>query len=124
MTAGPDDVCEVVITAPDEAWLLDFTRHLVEARLAACGHHTPIRSIYTWAGAVHDEPETRVALHTRSSCVPAIITPHQRAAPLRRPLRHHPAHHPGGPGLPHLDPRLQGARERADTCRPMTTALS
>lgn len=73
MTADPDEVCEVIITAPDEAWLLDFTRHLVEARLAACGHHTPIRSIYTWAGAVQDESETRVTLHTRSSCVPAII---------------------------------------------------
>ena len=73
MTTEPDEVCEVVITAPDEAWLLDFTRHLVEARLAACGHHTSIRSIYTWAGAVQDESETRVALHTRSSCVPAII---------------------------------------------------
>ena len=73
MTASPDEVCEVIITAPDEAWLLDFTRHLVEARLAACGHHTAIRSIYTWAGAVHDQPETRVALHTRTSCVPAII---------------------------------------------------
>ncbi len=73
MTADPEEVCEVIITAPDEAWLLDFTRHLVEARLAACGHHKPIRSIYTWAGAVQDESETRVALHTRSSCVPAII---------------------------------------------------
>ena len=73
MTASPDDLCEVIITAPDEAWLLDFTRHLVEARLAACGHHTSIRSVYTWAGAVQDESETRVALHTRSSCVPAII---------------------------------------------------
>lgn len=73
MTAEADEVCEVIITAPDEAWLLDFTRHLVEVRLAACGHHTPIRSIYTWAGAIHDESETRVALHTRASCVPAII---------------------------------------------------
>ena len=52
MTAGPDEVCEVIITAPDEAWLLDFTRYLVGGRLAACGHHTPIRSICTWAGAV------------------------------------------------------------------------
>lgn len=73
MTTDSDEVCEVVITAPDEAWLLNLTRHLVKARLAACGHHTPIRSIYTWAGAVHDESETRVALHTRASCVPTII---------------------------------------------------
>jgi periplasmic divalent cation tolerance protein len=73
VTTEPDEVCEVVITAPDEAWLLDFTRHLVEARLAACGHHMPIQSVYTWAGAIQDDRETRVALHTRTSCVPAII---------------------------------------------------
>lgn len=73
MTADPDEVCEVIITAPDEAWLLGLTRHLIEARLAACGHHTAIRSVYTWAGAVHDERETRVALHTRANCVAAII---------------------------------------------------
>ena len=72
MTAEPDEVCEVIITAPDETWLLAFTRQLVEARLAACGHHMPIRSIYTWDGAIQDERETRVALHTRDSCVPAI----------------------------------------------------
>ena len=64
----------MVITAPDEAWLLEFTRRLVDARLAACGHHSAIRSIYTWSGAIEDQPETRVALHTRASCVPGIIT--------------------------------------------------
>ena len=33
----------------------------------------PIRSIYRWAGAVHDEAEARVALHTRRSLVDAIV---------------------------------------------------
>src|SRR5437763_3632689 len=32
-----DEVCEVVITGPDADWLADFTRRLVESRLAACG---------------------------------------------------------------------------------------
>lgn len=72
--SNDEQVCEVIITAPDQAWLVNLTRHLVEARLAACGHHTTIRSIYTWNGAIEDQPETRVALHTRTSCVPAIIT--------------------------------------------------
>ena len=45
-----DQLVEVIITAPDEDWLIKFTRKLVEDRLAACGHHTPIRSIYTWDG--------------------------------------------------------------------------
>jgi uncharacterized protein involved in tolerance to divalent cations len=66
-----DDVCEVIITAPDAAWLADFTRRLVDARLAASGHNiTPIRSIYRWQGAIHDHTEDRVALHTRASLVP------------------------------------------------------
>ena len=73
MSTVPGEVCEVIITGPDETWLLNFTRRLVDARLVACGHHTPIRSIYKWADKVHDERETRVALHTRTSCVPAII---------------------------------------------------
>ena len=68
------EFCEVVVTAEDADWLAGFTRTLVEERLAACGHAlTPIRSIYRWEGAVHDEREVRVALHTRRSLVPAIV---------------------------------------------------
>ena len=70
----PDAVCEVVITADDEGWLIDFTRSLVRDRLVACGQHiTPVRSIYLWQGAVEENLETRVALHTRASLVPAIL---------------------------------------------------
>jgi periplasmic divalent cation tolerance protein len=68
------DYCEVVITADSADWLADFTRRLVTDRLAACGHNIgSIRSIYRWEGAVQDEAEARVALHTRASLVPAII---------------------------------------------------
>ncbi|MGK5441114.1 divalent-cation tolerance protein CutA [Micromonospora sp. URMC 105] len=67
------DVVEVIITGPDAEWLAAFTRRLVDDRLAACGHNVaPIRSIYRWQGSVHDEPEARVALHTRASLVEAI----------------------------------------------------
>jgi periplasmic divalent cation tolerance protein len=69
-----EPVCEVIITAEDGMWLLYFTRSLVEDRLAACGQLLgPIRSIYRWDGAVQDDAEVRVALHTRESLVPAII---------------------------------------------------
>ena len=69
-----DQVCEVVITAADPGWLAAFTRRLVEDRLAACGHQIPaIRSIYRWEGAVHDEREARVALHTRAALVERIV---------------------------------------------------
>lgn len=76
-----DDICEVIITAPDADWLLHHTRSMIEARLAASGHHHQIRSIYTWDGTIHDQPETRVALHTRASHVPAIIAATQHTHP-------------------------------------------
>lgn len=67
-------VVEVVITAADADWLAEFTRRLVGDRLAACGQQvTAIRSIYRWNGEVHDEPEARVALHTRASLVDRIV---------------------------------------------------
>jgi periplasmic divalent cation tolerance protein len=73
MPGVDDEFCEVVITAADADWLAGFTRTLVEERLAACGHQiAAIRSIYRWDGAVHDEAEARVALHTRRALVPAI----------------------------------------------------
>ena len=67
-------ICEVVITADDEGWLLDFTRALVRDRLVACGQHiTPVRSIYLWQGGIEESVETRVALHTRASLLPAVL---------------------------------------------------
>ena len=69
-----EEFCEVVVTAADADWLAGYTRTLVEERLAACGHHvTPIRSVYRWEGAVQDESEARVALHTRRALVPRIV---------------------------------------------------
>ncbi|BAL93056.1 putative divalent ion tolerance protein [Actinoplanes missouriensis 431] len=68
------DICEVVITAADPEWLAGFTRRLVADRLAACGQQiAAIRSIYRWDGAVQDDPEARVALHTRVDLVERII---------------------------------------------------
>jgi periplasmic divalent cation tolerance protein len=65
---------EVVITAESGEWLAAFTRGLVEDRLVACGHTiASMRAIYRWDGRVHDEPQARVGLHTRSSLVPEIV---------------------------------------------------
>ena len=81
-----EDVCEVIITAPDADWLAAFTRRLVEAGLAASGHQlAPIRSIYRWEGQIHDRPETRVALHTRRSLVPRIVAETNEQHPYEVP---------------------------------------
>jgi periplasmic divalent cation tolerance protein len=47
MTAPLEDLCEVIVTAPDGAWLEDLCRQLVTNRLAASAHviHN-VRSIY------------------------------------------------------------------------------
>lgn len=72
------ECCEVVVTAGDADWLAGFARALVADRLAACGHLVErIRSVYRWDGDLHDDAEARVALHTRSELVPAIV---ERAA--------------------------------------------
>ena len=74
MDVVDEEFCEVVVTGPDADWLTGFTRTLVEERLAACGQQSAaIRSVYRWSGAIHDESEARVALHTRRSLVPAIV---------------------------------------------------
>lgn len=79
-------ICEVVITGPNAGWLREFTRKLVEERLAACGQQVAeIRSIYRWEGRMHDEPEARVMLHTRQSLVPEIIRTVRREHPYDVP---------------------------------------
>lgn len=72
---GDDEICEIVITAPDPEWLAAFTRRLVEDRLASSGHIIEqIRTIYRWDGQVHDTHEARVALRTRRGLADAILT--------------------------------------------------
>jgi periplasmic divalent cation tolerance protein len=81
-----EPICEVIITADNGDWLITFTRSLVEDRLVACGQHIPsIRSVYRWDGAIHDDHETRVALHTRASLVPAVIDRTRQAHPYDVP---------------------------------------
>jgi periplasmic divalent cation tolerance protein len=67
-------ISEVVITADSLEWITALTRQLVEERWCACAQHiNPIRSIYRWEGAIHDDPEIRVAMHTRTALVPGLI---------------------------------------------------
>jgi periplasmic divalent cation tolerance protein len=77
-----EPICEVIITADSEEWLINFTRSLVKDRLVACGQHiAPIRSIYRWEGSLHDDREVRVALHTRASLLQQVIDRTRQAHP-------------------------------------------
>lgn len=81
-----EPICEVIITADSEEWLINFTRSLVQDQLAACGQHIePIRSIYRWEGSIHDDREVRVALHTRTSLVQHIVDRTRQAHPYDVP---------------------------------------
>jgi periplasmic divalent cation tolerance protein len=69
-----EPICEVIITADSDDWLINFTRSLIEHRLVACAQHiAPIRSIYRWDATIHDDREMRVALHARISLVQEVI---------------------------------------------------
>jgi periplasmic divalent cation tolerance protein len=81
-----EQIADVSITADSADWLADFTRSIVNDRLAACGNIVPsIRSIYRWEGAVEDDNEALVILHTRQSLVPAIIERANRDHPYDTP---------------------------------------
>lgn len=69
-----EPIADVSISAADADWLADFTRAVVTDRLAACGNLIPrVRSIYRWDGAIEDEAEALVILHTRLSLVGELI---------------------------------------------------
>ena len=81
-----EPVCEVIIAADNEDWLINFTRSLVQDRLVACGQQiAAIRAIFRWDGEIQDAQEIRVALHTRASLVPAIVDRTRREHPYEVP---------------------------------------
>lgn len=70
-----DELCEVVITAPDADWLVAFTRRLVKDHLAASAQTvTPVQSVYEWRGELVDRVEARATVRTRRSLVSRIVT--------------------------------------------------
>jgi periplasmic divalent cation tolerance protein len=73
--------CEVVITAPDNEWLVRFAHSLVEDRLCAAVHVYPVRSVYRWKGEVYDKTEAKATLHTLDTYVPQIIERTNREHP-------------------------------------------
>jgi periplasmic divalent cation tolerance protein len=73
MTA--DDLCEVIITAPDAAWLEDLCRQLIEARLAASANVVhPVTSVYHWHGNLEQTIEARAFLRSRRALLDRIVS--------------------------------------------------
>jgi periplasmic divalent cation tolerance protein len=81
-----EDLCEVVITAPDADWLVTFTRRLVEDHLAASAQTaSPGRSVYEWRGELVERTEARATVRTRTSLVPRIVARLDDAHPYEVP---------------------------------------
>jgi periplasmic divalent cation tolerance protein len=83
----PDqDLCEVVLTAPDPHWMRDFARRLVDARLAAAVHVVDrTGTVYRWQGDVQEATEAKYMTRTRVALVPAILDRVRREHPYDVP---------------------------------------
>jgi periplasmic divalent cation tolerance protein len=103
-----NDLCELVITAPDPEWLLGLTRRLVAEGLCASAHNfAPIRTVYRWQGQVVERTEGRASLHTRTVLVEQIV---------ERVKAEHPYEVPGISARPIIDGNLDYLRWiRAET---------
>lgn len=66
------DAVEIVTTGPADV-IAPITQQLVDERLIACAHLTPIRSVYRWKGKVKHDEETRAAMHTRAVLADQVI---------------------------------------------------
>ena len=67
----PPTAVVVLVTTPTAESAAEIARALVEEGLAACGNVVPaIRSIYRWAGEVHDDAEALLVLKTERRLVP------------------------------------------------------
>jgi periplasmic divalent cation tolerance protein len=67
------DAVVVLVTVPSPEAGADLARALVEEGLAACGNVVPgVRSIYRWAGEIHDDAEALVLLKTERRLVQAL----------------------------------------------------
>ena len=68
VSAGDDPSCAriVLITHPEDG-ARDFARSLVERRLAACVNLLPVTSVYTWQGAIEEDPEVLLVVKTSAT---------------------------------------------------------
>lgn len=73
MSAAGRSASVVLVTAASEEQAVSIARAIVGEQLAACVNIVgPIRSIYRWRGAVHDDRERLMIIKTRTSLVSRI----------------------------------------------------
>ncbi|ACZ18982.1 dephospho-CoA kinase [Thermanaerovibrio acidaminovorans DSM 6589] len=60
------------VTFPSAHEALEFSRRMVESKLAACCRVRGVDSVYRWEGEVYSEPEAELAFKTVEGAIPAI----------------------------------------------------
>jgi periplasmic divalent cation tolerance protein len=80
------DAVVVLVTTPTSEAAAEIARALVEEGLAACGNVVPaIRSIYRWAGEIHDDAEALLVIKTERRVVPGLKARLQELHPYQVP---------------------------------------
>ncbi len=113
---GMSDVVVMFSSASSGAEAEQIARLLVDRRLAACVHITPIGSVYRWEGSIRREPEFQLQIKTIAEQVEAVTaailsvstyaTPEVIATPITG-------------GSPAYIAWVQAETERAPVKRPM-----
>jgi periplasmic divalent cation tolerance protein len=87
---GPESVrcIAVVTTVGSRAEAQAMARALVERGLAACAQISEIESVYTWDGAVRQEPEWRVLFKTLDARYAAVEAAIRALHPYELPAIH------------------------------------
>lgn len=69
----PDtDIVVVYCTAPQEE-SESIAKRLLQEQLVACVNLVPVRSIYTWEGAVCNEPEVLMIIKTQAHVIDDLV---------------------------------------------------
>lgn len=58
--------CMVLVTCANETDARSLAAAMIEKRLAACVQLSPITSYYVWKDKVHQEPEIRLVIKTKT----------------------------------------------------------
>lgn len=93
------DALVILCTVPTEEVAQSLSRRLVEARAAACVNRVgPLRSVYRWQGAIHDDEEHQLVIKTTRGALDRVrelvLAHHPYDVPELVVLEAHVAHEP------------------------------
>ncbi|HET9887054.1 MAG TPA: divalent-cation tolerance protein CutA [bacterium] len=89
-----NDLVEIVTTVANEEDAARIARALVLEKSFACASWRPVRSIYSWQGALWDEGEVEITFKTLAACAEhaeqrlRALHPYETPAILRVPILH------------------------------------